>query len=61
MQRAALERHLEQGLSLAEIGRRVGRHESTVAYWLARHGLEANGRERHAAKGPIARERLEEL
>ncbi len=59
--RALLERLLEDGLSLAEIGRRVGRHESTVAYWMAQHGLEANGRERHAAKGVIDRERLEEL
>ena len=59
--RALLERTLEEGLSLAEIGRRVGRHESTVAYWMAQHGLEANGRERHAAKGAIGREQLEEL
>lgn len=48
-------------MSLAEIGRRVGRHESTVAYWMGQHGLRANGRERHAAKGAIGRERLEEL
>ena len=51
MERAQLERFLEEGLSLAEIGRRLGRHESTVAYWIAKHGLEANGRERHSAEG----------
>ena len=61
MDRVQLVGFLEDGLSLAEIGRRVGRHESTVAYWIAKHGLEANGRERHAAKGAIARERFEEL
>ncbi len=61
MNRAQLKRFLEEGLSLAEIGRRLGRHESTVAYWMAKHGFEANGRERHAAKEAISRERLEEL
>ncbi len=61
VERAQLEHFLEDGLSLAEIGRRTGRHESTVAYWIAQHGLEPNGRERHAAKGAIRRERLEEL
>ncbi len=61
MDRTALEQMLDEGLSLAEIGRRVGRHESTVAYWLAQYGLEANGREHHAAKGAIDRGWLEEL
>jgi transposase len=61
MDRTALKQMLDDGLSLAEIGRRVGRHESTVAYWMAQHGLEANGRKRHAAEGAIDRERLEVL
>ena len=52
---------LDEGLSLAEIGRRVERHESTVAYWVAKHGLRAVGRERHAAKGSLSREELEPL
>jgi transposase len=38
MDRAALETMLGEGLSLAVIGRRVGRHESTVAYWVAKYG-----------------------
>jgi transposase len=59
--RELLERLLEEGLSLAEIGRRVDRHESTVAYWLAQHGLEANGRDRHLAKGALDRAELEAL
>jgi transposase len=52
---------LERGLSLAEIGRRFDRHESTVAYWVRKHGLQPAGRERHAARGGISRERLEQL
>jgi transposase len=58
MDRADLEELLGQGLSLAEIGRRVDRHESTVAYWLAKYRLRATGHERHAAKGPLQREEL---
>jgi transposase len=61
MDRTTLERMLGEGLSLAEIGRRVGRHESTVAYWVGKHGLEACGSQRHGAKGAIAREELERL
>ncbi len=52
---------LAQGLSLAEIGRRVGRHESTVAYWLEHHGLRAARADVHAARGAIGREELAAL
>jgi transposase len=61
MDRAALERLLSQGHSLAEIGRRLDRHEATVSYWVAKHGLRANGRERHAARGALTRQELESL
>ncbi len=61
MDRTALIEMLDEGLSLAEIGRRVGRHESTVAYWTSKYDLEANGRERYAAKGALARSELERL
>lgn len=62
MERAVLEDLLGKGLSLAEIGRRCGgRHESTVAYWLARYGLAAAGAERNRSKGGLERERLEAL
>jgi transposase len=47
--------------SLAEIGRRLGVHESTVSYCVQRHGLEAVNRDRSAARGGPARERLEAL
>jgi transposase len=59
MDRDSLEQWLEQGLSLEEIGRRVGRHPSTVGYWVAKHGLVAVGRERHRPRGGVARTDLE--
>lgn len=61
MDRAVLERFLDAGLSLEEIGRRLERDASTVGYWLKKHGLAANGRERHSPRGGIERETLEEL
>lgn len=59
MDRASLEQMLEQGLSLAEIGRRFGRHEATVAYWVQKYGLRAAHHDQHVARGGIAREDLE--
>jgi transposase len=61
MDRVALEQMLREGLSLAEIGRRVGRHEATVGYWVRKYGLEAANRVKHAARGGVTRERLESL
>jgi transposase-like protein len=58
MDRESLEEFLTQELSLAEIGRRVGRHEATVGYWVARHGLAAARRGKHAARGAMSREAL---
>lgn len=58
MDRDALEQLLLQGLSLAEIGRRFGKHESTVAYWVRKFALEPVGRANHAAKGGLTREQL---
>lgn len=61
MDRASLEQLLGQGLSLAEIGRRFDLHESTVAYWVQKNGLEAVNRRKHAAKGGLTRQELEPL
>ncbi len=61
MNRDSLEDLLGRGLSLADIGRRFDRHESTVAYWVRKYCLEAAGREKHAARGPIRRDELEPL
>ncbi|MGA2471489.1 MAG: helix-turn-helix domain-containing protein [Solirubrobacteraceae bacterium] len=52
---------LSQGLSLEQIGRLVGRHPSTVAYWLGKHGLTAPGRVKHAPRGPLDRLELQSL
>jgi hypothetical protein len=61
MDRDLLKGYLDRGLSLEEIGRLESRHPSTIGYWVGRHGLAANGRDTHAARGGIARESLEEL
>ena len=58
MDRASLEQMLGQGLSLAEIGKRFGLHESTVGYWVQKHGLQAVNREKYAARGGLKREEL---
>lgn len=61
MDKQLLERLLGEGLSVERIGQRLGRHPSTVSYWMAKHGLAAPNREKHLAKGGIERGRLEEL
>jgi transposase len=61
MDRDVLRGLLEEGVSLAEIGREHGLHESTVGYWVGKHGLKAARQERHAAKGPLDRDELETL
>lgn len=61
MDRVSLEQLLERGLSLAAIGRRFGRHESTVAYWVKKHGLEAVEQDKHAPRGGLDRAELELL
>jgi transposase len=61
MDRKLLERLLGQGLSLAEIGRRSGAHESTIGYWVKKHGLQAAKRDRHGARGPLSRAELTTL
>src|SRR5205823_13517614 len=61
MDRASLEQLVGEGLSLAEIGRRYGLHESTIGYWLKKHGLQAANREKHAARGGLCSEELEPL
>lgn len=61
LEREALEAMLAEGCSLEEIGRRVGRHPSTVSYWLRTHGLEAVGARRHTPRGALEKARLEKL
>jgi transposase len=61
MEKEFLEECLAEGMSLEAIGRRADKHASTVSYWLKKHGLEASRADRHAAKGRIEKETLEEL
>jgi 5-methylcytosine-specific restriction endonuclease McrA len=61
MDRELLEAWIAEGLSLEEMGRRAGRHPSTVSYWMRKHGLEAVGAEIHGARGPLDRDELESL
>jgi transposase len=56
-----LEECLAKGMSLGAIGQRVGKHESTVGYWLKKHGLAAARAEKHSAKGAVSRRDLETL
>jgi transposase len=61
MKRAALEQMIAEGLSLAEIGRRLDRHESTVAYWFEKFGLTAGNAAKHAGRGGLTLAQLKPL
>jgi transposase len=61
MDRASLEQLLGRGLSLAEIGKRFGLHESTVGYWVEKHGLRAVNHDKCAARGGLECAELERL
>lgn len=52
---------MAKGMSLEAIGREVGKHPSTVGYWLKKHGLVALNADRHAPKGRLDRGELEAL
>jgi transposase-like protein len=61
MDRDWLEAQLTAGRSIEEIAREAGRHPSTVAYWVEKHGLESGHAQRHRPRGGIPRELLEDL
>ena len=61
MDRASLEAQLAQGRSIESIARETGRAPSTVAYWVNKYGLASQHAARHAARGGIEREQLQEL
>jgi transposase len=61
MKKELLEECLGEGMSLEAIGKRVGKHESTVSYWMKRHGLAAVEAEKHGARGGLEKGTLEEL
>jgi transposase len=61
MEQGLLEGWISEGVSVEEIARRVGKHPSTVSYWLGKYGLRSAHADRHAARGGIPRETLEAL
>ena len=61
MDKESLRSLLAEGLSVERIAKRFGKHPSTVSYWMAKHGLEAPWREKHAPKGGVDRAQLEAL
>lgn len=61
MDQGQLEGMLGEGMSLAAIGRELGRHESTVAYWVDKYRLAAGGADKNAARGGLRRQELEML
>ena len=52
MEKQWLETQLGAGRSIESIAREVGKHPSTVGYWVTKHGLASMHVQRHAAKGP---------
>ncbi|MEA2167081.1 MAG: hypothetical protein QOF76_381 [Solirubrobacteraceae bacterium] len=61
MEREFLAERLDAGESIEAIAREVGKHPSTVAYWVNKHGLLSAHAGRHAARGGIPRDVLSEL
>jgi hypothetical protein len=61
MEKEELEHYLAEGLSLEQIGKRVGRNPSTVSYNLKKHGLKPVNQGKHANKGAIPPQILEPL
>lgn len=53
MERAFLAEQLAAGRSLEQIGRLVGKHPSTVGYWVKKHGLTAVHRDKYAPKRAV--------
>ena len=52
---------LAQGLSIEKIAKRFGKDPSTVGYWVKKHGLRSQHADKHAAKGALEHEVLEQL
>jgi DNA-binding transcriptional ArsR family regulator len=61
MDKAELAAQLASSVSIKAIARVAGRDPSTVAYWVNKYGLESSFAPKHASRGGISRELLEEL
>ena len=60
MEKGFLEECLAEGLSLEEIGKRAGKHPSSVRYWMQKHGLRSADA-KHVPEGGLTRAELEPL
>lgn len=60
MRKEELKRYLAEGLSLEQIGQRVGLRKSTVSYHLKRHGLNPVGA-KYRSKGALSEEVLKRM
>lgn len=61
MTRDELERYLAEGLSLEQIGKRVGRNPSTISYHLRKHALRPVNQGRAANRGGLPQRQLAAL
>ena len=61
MDKPFLEDCLAKEMSLDAIGELIGKHPSTVSYWLKKYGLTAKGAARHSPKGGLSQAELEPL
>lgn len=61
MDKQSLELLLNQGESIERIAKRFRKDPSTVSYWMKKYGLASPYAAKHAARGAIEKERLEEL
>jgi transposase-like protein len=61
MTKEELEGYLAEGLSLEQIGKRVGRNPSTISYHLKKHGLKPVNQQKHLRRGPIPEDELRAL
>jgi transposase len=60
MDKHSLQLLLAQGVSVERIAKRFGKDPSTISYWLKRHGLISPYAAKHAAKGALDPQQLEE-
>jgi transposase len=61
MDRDWLETQLAEGRSIESIGREVGKHPSTVGYWVQKYGLKSSHAAKHAGRGGVTLSALQEL
>ena len=60
MDKHSLQLLLAQGVSVERIAVRFGKDPSTISYWLQKYGLKSPYAAKHAAKGALDRQQLEE-